>query len=110
MNASDKGFTTFESWLLLHPDKKTKYDEIINGSDAKALQNKYISDIANISTRYQLPATLVYKTGGKVEKTTSKKQMLSVNDRLTLQGDKAAKRAVLQASDNLHKMLLKLIK
>ena len=67
-----------------------------------ALQNKLYSDSNNFIS--------FHKSGGKVEKKTSTKQSLTVNDRLTIQGDKAAKRAILQASNNLHKMLLKLMK
>lgn len=109
----DKGNVTFETWVGSDTGRLNRYNKIkesagvinaMNNYRAKllALQNRLYSDSNNfISFR---------KSGGKVEKKTTTKQSLSVNDRLTLQGDKAAKRAILQASNNLHKMLLKLMK
>ena len=110
---ADKGNVTFETWVGSDTGRLNRYNAIkegpgvikaINNYRTKllALQNKLYSDSNNFIS--------FHKSGGKVEKKTSTKQSLTVNDRLTLQGDKAAKRAILQASNNLHKMLLKLMK
>lgn len=110
---ADKGNVTFETWIGSDIGRLNRYNAIkegpgvikaINNYRTKllGLQNKLYSDSNNFIS--------FHKSGGKVEKKTSTKQSLTVNDRLTLQGDKAAKRAILQASNNLHKMLLKLMK
>lgn len=110
---ADKGNVTFETWIGSDTGRLNRYNAIKAGpgvikamnnyrTKLLALQNKLYSDSNNFIS--------FHKSGGKVEKKTSTKQSLTVNDRLTLQGDKAAKRAILQASNNLHKMLLKLMK
>ena len=110
---ADKGNVTFETWIGSDTGRINRYNAIKEGpgvikamnnyrTKLLALQNKLYSDSNNFIS--------FHKSGGKVEKKTSTKQSLTVNDRLTLQGDKAAKRAILQASNNLHKMLLKLMK
>lgn len=110
---ADKGNVTFETWVGSDTGRLNRYNTIKAGpgvinalnryrTKLLALQNKLYSDSNNFIS--------FHKSGGKVEKKTSTKQSLTVNDRLTLQGDKAAKRAILQASNNLHKMLLKLMK
>lgn len=91
-----------------------RYKDIINGDDMRKLKRQYFIDSESIlENAYQMHPGLIYtgKSGGKIEtKTSTNNNKLTVNDRLVLQGDKAAKRAVLQASNNLHKMLLKLMK
>lgn len=112
-NDPNKGSMSFESWVAADANRLNRYNKIKEGDGVRAATNRYRNKRLGLQNNYYstIYGPIVrYKSGGKVEKTVSKKQKLDVNDRLVLQGDKAAKRAVLQASNNLHKMLMKLMK
>lgn len=109
----DKGNVTFETWVGSDTGRLNRYNKIKEGAGVINATNRYRTKLLTLQNRLYSDSNNFIsfrKSGGKVEKKTTTKQSLSVNDRLTLQGDKAAKRAILQASNNLHKMLLKLMK
>ncbi len=112
-NDADKGNVTFETWVGSDTGRLNRYNAIKEGPGVINAMNRYRAKLLALQNRLYSDSNnfiSFHKSGGKVEKKTTTKQSLSVNDRLTLQGDKAAKRAILQASNNLHKMLLKLMK
>lgn len=110
---ADKGNVTFETWIGSDIGRLNRYNAIKAGPGVIKAMNNYRTKLLGLQNKLYSDSNnfiSFHKSGGKVEKKTSIKQSLTVNDRLTLQGDKAAKRAILQASNNLHKMLLKLMK
>lgn len=110
---ADKGNVTFETWVGSDTGRLNRYNAIKEGPGVINALNRYRTKLLGLQNKLYSDSNnfiSFHKSGGKVEKKTSTKQSLTVNDRLALQGDKAAKRAILQASNNLHKMLLKLMK
>ena len=110
---ADKGNVTFETWIGSDTGRLNRYNAIKEGPGVINALNRYRTKLLGLQNKLYSDSNnfiSFHKSGGKVEKKTNTKQSLTVNDRLTLQGDKAAKRAILQASNNLHKMLLKLMK
>ena len=110
---ADKGNVTFETWVGSDTGRLNRYNAIKEGPGVINALNRYRTKLLGLQNKLYSDSNnfiSFHKSGGKVEKKTNTKQSLTVNDRLTLQGDKAAKRAILQASNNLHKMLLKLMK
>ena len=100
-----EGKAEFNNWVLSDANK-VAYANFMNSLVVKQLQNKYKKSIYDTNQRYatRLAQTFSFKEGGK---TSTKMDTL---ERMTIQGDREAKRAVQIATQHLNRMLEKLMK
>lgn len=90
---------TFDNWITQNNERYTTYNNIINSDGWKNAYNQYRAAMTDLNKKYARLST--FKTGGKIR---------SVSEELTIQSNKAAKKAVQRMNSDLMKMLLQLMK